>query len=197
MNIRAAALVVTPLALAAFTAACSNDKVTFRDRPFAVIDSTHVYDQIDRLANPLVAEVFLAKRNHAFHNSGTPKTDTTNFAPEVRAFVTNVAGRTPAHAAAIAATLLPDMLTVFTDKAPSTAGWLGYVVTPGGAYGGRKLTDDVVDIGLAATFGTLVTNDATGQQNCAANLCSDFAAQTTDGGRVPTNTFPYLLAPNS
>ncbi len=196
MHRRTALTLAATAALVASTAACNSDKVTFRDRPFAVVDSTRVYDQIDRLANPLVSEVLIAKRNHPFHNNGVPKTDSLNFSTEIKGFVTGVAGRTAAHAQAISNTLLPDMLTVFTDKTPASAGFLGYAVTPGGAYGGRKLTDDVVDIALAAVFGTLVTNDPTGQGNCAANLCSDFTAQTSSGGRVPTNVFPYLLSPN-
>lgn len=190
VSVVAAAVVVT------LSGACGDEIVTFQDRPFAVLDSTRVYNQVERLGNPLVSEVLLEKRDHGFHNKGTPATDVANFKAKIDSFVTRVAGRTQAHANLISGTLLPDMIVINTGAAASTAGYLGYVFTPG-AFGGRKLTDDVVDASLMAVFGTLVTNDATGAANCAANLCSDFAAQTTDGGRVPTSAFPYLLAPNS
>ena len=170
------------------------DNITFQDR--AVADSTRVFNQIERLGNPLVSEVTLEKRNHGFHNAGTPSTDRANFASMVQAFITGVAGRTSAHATALSNVLLPDMLTVNVGGAPATAGWLGYVFTPG-AFGGRKLEDDVVDAGLMAIFGTLVTNDATGQGNCAAGLCSDNVdpAKNNAGPRT-TASFPYLAPAN-
>ncbi len=65
-----------------------------------------------------------------------------------------VAGRNATVQNTLAAVLLPDMLIVQTDKATSTAGWLSWALADG--YGGRKLADDVVDAGLAATFGSLL-----------------------------------------
>lgn len=173
--------------------ACDSESITFRDR--AVTDSTHIFNQIDRLGNPLVSEVTIAKRQHGFYNDGTPATDRANFEAQVKGFITGVAGRTDAYATTVAQALLPDELTVNVGGTPASAGWLGYVLTPG-AYGGRKLEDDVVDTGLQAIFGTILLNDATGQANCAANLCSDFVGPANAGPRT-TNTFPYLAAPNS
>lgn len=196
MQIRTPLGVIATAVAVALAAGCDGETVTFKDRPFAVLDSTRSYNQVERLGNPLVSEVLLKKRDHGFHNKGTPSTDVANFKAKIDSFVTQVAGRTQAHANLISGTLLPDMIVVNTGAAANTAGYLGYVFTPG-AYGGRKLTDDVVDASLMAVFGTLVTNDATGAANCAANLCSDFAAQTTDGGRVPATAFPYLLSPNA
>ena len=196
MQIRKFLAVAATAGAVTVLSACDGETVTFRDRPVAVLDSTRVYNQVERLGNPLVSEVLLKKRDHGFHNKGTPATDVANFKAKIDSFVTQVAGRTQAHANLISGTLLPDMIVVNTGAAANSAGYLGYVFTPG-AYGGRKLTDDVVDASLMAVFGTLVTNDATGTANCAANLCSDFASQTTDGGRVPAATFPYLLAPNT
>jgi hypothetical protein len=149
-------------------------------------DGTRVYNQVERLGNPLVSEVFLAKRNHGFHNAGMPSTDVANHAAELRAFVAAVAGRDATVANTLASVLLPDLLIVQTDKATNTAGWLTWALANG--YGGRKLTDDVVDAGLAALFGTLLSpNNAT-------------PALTTDN--VSTNdkpfltTFPYLAGPS-
>ena len=178
---------VAALALGAFAIGCDNDDIA---GPGAGLDPNRLYSQIERLGNPLVSEVMLDKRDHGFNNAGTPSTDRGNFQAKVEKFITTVAGRTPAHATAIAQALLPDMLVVQTAGASASAGWLGYVFTPN-AYGGRKLQDDVVDAGLAAIFGTLVTNDATGQANCAANLCSDFVSANDVAFSA---TFPFLAA---
>lgn len=180
------------VAAALFVTAC--DDITYRDR--VVSDSTRVFNQVERLGNPLVSEVTLEKRNHGFHNDGTPATDRANFQALVKSFITGVAGRTDAHATALSNALLPDMIVVNVGGAPNTAGWLSYVFTPG-AYGGRKLEDDVVDAGLMAIFGTLVTNDATGQANCNAGLCSDNVDPgKNNAGPRTTNAFPYLAAAN-
>lgn len=187
-------LTLAAVSVVGLTTACDDDNIT--GVGLALSDSTRVFNQIERLGNPLVSEVTLEKRNHGFHNAGTPSTDRANFGTLVRAFITGVAGRTTAHAAAVSDVLLPDMLTVNVGAAPAGAGWLGYVFTPG-AYGGRKLEDDVVDAGLMAIFGTLVTNDATGTANCNAGLCSDNVdpAKSNAGPRT-TTTFPYLAAAN-
>ena len=148
-----------------------------------------IFNQIERLGNPLVAEVLLQKRDHDFHDAGTPSTDRTNFRAKVIAFITGVANRSAATAAAIADALLPDMLTLQTDKVPSTAGYLSYVLNPN-AYGGRLLANDVVDISLLAVFGPLI--DPLG---VSPGLVSD-NVPSFGGGPVPTATFPYLAAPN-
>jgi hypothetical protein len=175
------------VALTLGAGACDDDDIA---GPGAGPDPNRLYNQIERLGNPLVAEVTLDKRDHGFYNAGTPSTDRAHFQAKVEKFITGVGGRTQAHATAIAQALLPDMLVVQTAGAANSAGWLGYVFNPT-AYGGRKLQDDVVDAGLAAIFGTLVTNDAMGQSNCAANLCSDFVPAND---RAFTATFPFLAA---
>src|SRR5687768_15347182 len=73
-------------------------------------DSNRFYNQIERLGNPLVAEVTIDKRDHGFYNAGTPSTDRAHFQVKVENFITGVGGRTQAHATAIAQALLPDML---------------------------------------------------------------------------------------
>jgi hypothetical protein len=80
-------------------------------------DPERVFVQIERLGNPLVSEVTLAKRNHGFHNTTGPTTDVANFTTELEAFITGVAGREQALADLISSVLLPDMLIVQSDKA--------------------------------------------------------------------------------
>ena len=171
------------LALAAAAAACNDDN---NGNDITGTRSDRVYVQVERLGNPLVSEVLLAKRNHGFHNAGKPNTDVANHSAEVKAFVTNVAGRDASVANTLASVLLPDMLIVQTDKAGSSAGWLSWALANG--YGGRKLTDDVVDAGLSALFGSLLSPN-----NVSPGLTTD----NVSANDKPFNaTFPYLASAN-
>jgi hypothetical protein len=173
--------VIVSLCALAFLGACSSDTVTVA----STMDQNRVFNQIERIGNPLVSEVFLDKRDHGFHNSGIPSTDAANFKTKLEAFVKNVGGRSTTVQTTLSSVLLPDMLIVQTDKATNTAGWLTWALANG--YGGRKLNEDVVDAGLAAVFGGLLDQS------------NQTPALTTQ--RVPTNdkpfltTFPYLAAP--
>ena len=167
------------LALAASVAACNDDRDDITG-----ISSDRVFVQVERLGNPLVSEVLLAKRNHGFHNAGRPSTDVASHSTELKAFVTTVAGREPAVANTLASVLLPDMLIVQTDKAANTAGWLSWALANG--YGGRKLPDDVVDAGLAAVFGNLLSTN-----NVSPGLATDNVNQND---KPFLATFPYLAA---
>ncbi len=114
-----------------------------------------MYNQVQRLGNPLVSEVLLSKRSHPTHGSIGPDQDAALVAPEVVDFLTTVAGRDPAYIQAIAPALIPDVLVVDTSKDPSTAvGWLTWLPQLGGGYGGRQLQDDVSDLALTAVFGS-------------------------------------------
>ena len=77
------------LVLIVTAGACNDDN----DNDITGTGGDRVFVQVERLANPLVSEVFLMKRNHGFHNAGKPSTDVANHATELRAFVTTVAGR--------------------------------------------------------------------------------------------------------
>ncbi len=145
-----------------------------------------VYNQVERLGNPLVSEVLLAKRNHGFHNKGMPSTDVGNHGTELKAFVKNVAGREDAVGNTLAAVLLPDMLIVQTDKPAASAGWLTWALADG--YGGRRLTDDVVDAGLAALFGSLLN-----PRNVSPGLVTD---NVNANDKALSASFPYLAGPN-
>ena len=148
-----------------------------------------IFNQIERLGNPLVSEALLDKRDHGFHNAGSPITDRANFKAKIVKFITTVAGRSSGTANAIADVLLPDMITVQTDKVATTAGYLGYVFDPN-AYGGRKLSDDVVDASLGVVFGPLVDPN-----NVSPGLATD-NVPAFGGGPTPGTTFPYLAPPN-
>ena len=149
-------------------------------------DPNRTFTQIERLGNPLVSEVFLMKRDHGFFNTGMPSTDVANFKTKLEAFVRDVAGRNTTVQTTLSSVLLPDMLIVQTDKAGNTAGWLSWALANG--YGGRKLSDDVVDAGLAAIFGSLLDPN-----NTSPALTSDNVGPSV---RTFAATFPYLNLTN-
>ena len=174
------------LVLAAGLAACSNDNN-------GVIDSStpKSYDQVQRLGNPLVSEVFLAKRSHPQHGAIGPDQDAAMIGDEFKSFVTGTAGRSQTLANTLASVLLPDMLIVQTDKAASTAGWLTWLPQLGNGWGGRKLPDDVVDLGLLAIFGDPFGIDPAGAVG-KAGLTTDNVASDSPF----LATFPYVAVKN-
>ena len=158
--------------------------------------TARMYNQVQRLGNPLVSEVLLAKRSHATHGSIGPQDDAPVIGPEILSFLTgpgSVAGRSADYANTLGSVLLPDMLVVQTDKDTATAGWLNWVgLAPlANGWGGRRLQDDVVDLGLLAIFGDPFGADPSGAAGKEAlttdNVVSDSPV---------TNTFPYLATPN-
>jgi hypothetical protein len=81
------------------------------------------------------------------------------------------------------------MLIVQTDKAANTAGYLSWALANG--FGGRLLTDDVVDLSLSAVFGDPLGMDPAGAQGKEA-LTTDNVAYDSP----PPTAFPYLAPPN-
>jgi Domain of unknown function (DUF4331) len=156
-----------------------------------------MFNQVQRLGNPLISEVLLAKRSHPTHGSIGPQDDAAVLGPEILSFITgpgSVAGRSAGYANTLGSVLLPDMLVVQTDKDPSSAGWLNWVGLPplANGWGGRKLQDDVVDLALLAVFGDPFGADPDGAAG-KEGLTTDNVAFDSPG---VTNTFPYLAPPN-
>ena len=156
-------------------------------------DTNRIYVQIERLGNPLVSEVFFPKRDHGLDNNKGPVDDTktmgaggTDVPGHIRSFVSSFPNRTEKTITTLQAVLAPDMLLVFPNRTPSTAGWLSWALANG--YGGRKLSDDVVDVGLSAVFG----NALDAAQPVLAGLTSDNVGPSV---RSFSTTFPYLEAP--
>lgn len=195
-HMRTALTVAVAVMLTAGTA-CDDPSGVDRNLPSDTVrlgDQDLSFNQIERLGNPLVSEALLDKRLHGFFNTTNPSMDVENFRSDIRDFVLNVAGREPATADAIAGLLLPDMLTVFPNRAPGVTaadvddsgvvGWLTYALAPGEGWGGRKLDgDDAVDKALLAVFGPLLSD-----QNTSPGLSTDNVGDP----RAEPNTFPYL-----
>ena len=171
---------IVPALLLAGLAGCTDTKTVFAPDP------NRVYKQVERLGNPLVNEVFIAKRNHGLHNVTGPASDVANLKAEMESFV-NGFGRPVTVGQTLTAVLLPDELTVDPSKAGSTAGWLSWALAAG--YGGRKLTDDVVDAGTAAIFGTLLS---------PTGAIPALVGDNVNASQKPFLTsFPYLAAPTT
>lgn len=180
---------MTAVAGVALAAACDDDASGPTQR--------RMFDQVQRLGNPLVSEVLLQKRDHPTHGSIGPSDDAALTAPLALAFITgpgSVAGRSSDYANVLGSVLIPDMLIVQTDKDPASAAWLNWVgVAPlANGWGGRKLQDDVVDLALLAVFGDPFGLDPAGANGKDA-LTTDNVAFDSPG---VTATFPYLAPPN-
>ena len=187
-QVRAGAVAALGVAALAFVAACGSD-----DNSTGVItaptDAAKTYNQVQRLGNPLVSEVLLLKRDHGFHGSSNPSDDVGNFSAKVKGFVAQFRPNATGLQNALAATLLPDVLTVQTDQPQSSAGYLSYVLSgTGKGFGGRKLADDVVDISLTAVFSDLLDPTQAVCKPFTLPLCTDNVP--SHGGF--TSTFPYL-----
>ena len=208
MQMRFAAVAV--LAAAALVGACDDeDTRTITDvvtevqvvKDTTFIGNTRItFDQLEHLANPLVSEVMVEKREHDHYNNTLPSEMRAQFRDDLVGFITGVAGRDAAYAGLVADALLPDMLVVNMDRAPgvtaanvtaaANVGWLTQVLDQTGGYGGRKLdADDAVDKGLSVIFGSALGN----MNNVSPGLVTDNVPDT----RADLTTFPYVAAPNT
>ncbi len=157
------------------------------------------YTQVDRLARPVVNEVFatVANNRHQVNDTDNPTDDSKSgkLTDDIQSFMVGTAGRSQATTDVVKAVLIPDVMKADLSKT-GVAGYLG--VETGGAtgstFGGRKLSDDVVDTSLGVVFGNTVS-----ALGLAPDDNKEIAALTTDnvgaGGKHFTATFPYLGAP--
>lgn len=117
--------------------------------------------------------------------------------------MTGTAGRSQATTDVVKAVLVPDVMIADLSKT-GPAAYLGVETNgaTGGTFGGRKLTDDVVDIDLGVIFGNTIS-----KLGLAADDGKEIPTLTTDNvsyttapkhyqdGVVSTAAFPYLGAP--
>ena len=181
------------VALALATGCSSDSSLTAVDAAnsgrAAAAAENKVYDQLDFLGNPLVAEVTIVKANHDAYNRTMPYSSAT-YRPQTEKFIHDVAGRPTPYAQTVAGVLYSDMLIVDSSKPASSAGWLSWALANG--YGGRKLTDDVVDIGLYAIFSSLLSPAGASCAPGELPLCTD---NVNANDKPFSSTFPYLAAP--
>jgi hypothetical protein len=152
-------------------------------------DDNAVYEQVEFLGNPLVSEVTIVKANHDEYNRTQPY-NTATFGPQSLAFINAFRGSQPVVANTLGAVLYPDMLIVESSRNPATSGWLSWALANG--WGGRNLSDDVVDAGLSAIFGTIITAAGAYCDNGELPLCTD---NVPANDKAFSNSFPYLASP--
>jgi hypothetical protein len=166
-----------------------------------------VYNQLDRLARPIVNEALatVTFRRHEHNDKDNPTDDAdpnAGLITDIDSFLTFPAGRSQAIRNVIESVLVPDVMIADLSQTDH-ASYLGYEVTQalsGGtksSFGGRALTDDVVDISLGIIFGNTIP---------ALGLAPDDGAElpsfTTDnvgydaGIKRTLNSFPYVGTPN-
>ncbi len=119
------------------------------------------FQQLDRLANPVVNEVLatVSFRRHEVNNKVNPTDDPKELKKDIENFLTFPAERSREIKDVIEAVLVPDtMVADLSQDGP--AAYLGVQTggATGGKFGGRKLTDDVVDISLYVVFGTAISD---------------------------------------
>ena len=156
------------------------------------------FTQVDRLGRPAVNEVFatVANDRHAINDTDSPTNDINELANDIQTFMTTTAGRSQAITNVVKSVLVPDLLKADLSQTGVKAAYLG--VETGGAtgskFGGRGLTDDIVDTSLGIIFGSTVPT-----LGLAPDDGKEIQALTTDnvgpGGKHFTAAFPYLGAP--
>jgi Domain of unknown function (DUF4331) len=183
------------------------------------------FKQVDRLNRPAINEVFATFAEHQANNTDSPNDDAALIGPQIVTFTTTVGGRSMAIANVLKTVLTPDVqIADMSGKSDSCIGkaagtcnnYLG--IESGGAtqlpkglkpFGGRALTDDVIDISLGAIFGNTVpalglapddNNESDGRADSSfpsghrPNLTTDNVTWQT-GPKHFTTTFPYVGAP--
>ncbi len=153
------------------------------------VDDNVVYEQTDFLGNPLVSEVTIMKADHDAYNRTQPY-NTAQFGPESLAFINAFRGAEPVVANTLGAVLYPDMLIVESSRNPATSGWLSWALANG--WGGRNLRDDVVDAGLSAIFGKVISPTGAYCDNGQLPLCTD---NVNANDKAFSSSFPYLASP--
>ncbi len=216
---------ILPLCAAVALAACGGAGVSNSGGGPTSALGSGPFKQLDRLNRPAINEVFATFAEHQQNNVDTPDQDKAVLGPEIVSFTTNVGGRSTAIANVLASVLTPDVQ--IADMAGTSQSCIGAApgtcnnylgIETGGAtqapkglkpFGGRALTDDIVDISLSAIFGNVVPSlglapddgkesdgraDGSYPSGHRPNLTSDGVSYLTAPKHF-TTAFPYLGSP--
>jgi hypothetical protein len=161
------------------------------------INGREVYVQQELLSRPAVKELFEKFNQHQYTNQTSPYADTTIKAA-IYNFSNKVVGRSETISRVLQSILYPNELAADLSQS-GPAAYLGVETggATGGKFGGRGLTDDVIDISLGAVFGntipalTGVPDD--GKEN---NCLTDEHVTSGQGGTQTQSTYPYLAPPH-
>ncbi|MCY7272914.1 MAG: DUF4331 domain-containing protein [Phormidesmis sp. CAN_BIN44] len=142
------------------------------------------YVQIERLAVPVLNELFMDFKAHNASNLQTPTADAPNQSSFIRSFVTTI-GRPQGIADAVISVAIPDVIQA--DLSKLTGSYFGTQLSQN--FGGRRPKDDVIDVTASVVFGDAVTGITEG---ALPGLTSDNVG-ANDANFLPT--FPYLGNP--
>ncbi len=162
-----------------------------------VINGTNEYVQAELLSRPAVKELFEYFQYHQYTNTSQPYNDTKLY-DSIGYFTQEVIGRSPATAKTLQAVLYPNEIAADLSQT-SKAAYLGVETggATGGKFGGRGLTDDVVDISLGAVFGNTLSALGLIPDDGKENTCLTAEHVTSGQGGIQTQTaFPYLAVPH-
>ena len=156
-----------------------------------VANAKGTYVQIELLARPAVKEAFELFEDHNKTNRVEPYKDPT-LKGQIASFTQNF--RSSAIAGALQGVLYPNEMKIDLSQNTTTAAYLG--VESGGAtgskFGGRALSDDIIDLSLGAIFGNTLVYLGVPDDN------KELPCLTTDNvgyASTSTTTFPYIQAP--
>jgi hypothetical protein len=163
--------------------------------PWGKVGNKTGYNQVELLSRPAVKELFETFADHAKTNVNDPYNDPYIFY-SVEHFMTTVAGRSPAISRVVRDVLYPNELAADLSQS-GPAAYLG--VETGGAtgskFGGRGLTDDVIDTSLGVVFGGTVPALGLAADDGKENQClTNEHVASGQGGVQTQKAFPYLAA---
>lgn len=149
------------------------------------------YIQIELLARPAVKEAFEAFKSHDKTNRSEPYDDPT-LHKQIGTFTRLFRSKT--IASALQSILYPNEMKLDLSQHTTTAAYLG--VESGGAtgskFGGRALSDDIIDLSLGAIFGnTLSYLGVADDGKEAPCLTTDNVAYSSTTGM----SFPFVQSP--
>lgn len=146
--------------------------------------------QLERLAVPALNELFMNFADHDQSNRSTPRADQGFQETAIRSFFTAI-GRSQEIADLVVFVTIPDEIEA--DLSQATGAYFGVELADAGIvpanFGGRRLTDDPIDVTLQVVFGDAVHGISDG---AIAGLTTD---NVGPGAIRNTSTFPYMGSP--
>lgn len=160
--------------------------------------TTQTFTQADRLARPVVNEVFatFANGRHFVNDTDNPNDDPGQLANDIQTFMVGTAGRSQETTDFVKKVLVPDVMIADLSQPVATAAYLGSETggVTGSKFGGRALRNDVVDTSLGVVFGGTVAalGGAPDDKKEIPTLTSD---NVGPGAKNYMTGFPYLGTP--
>lgn len=158
------------------------------------------YVQIELLSRPAVKEVFEKFVDHQITNGAEPYNDPT-LQGEIQSFTDALRPPNPGigsdYGKALASILYPNAYIVDLSQG-GKASYLGVETggATGGKFGGRDISDDVVNISLGAIFGHTLAALGVQPEDNEENACISAQNVTQRPSQSKMGTFPYLASPH-